>query len=89
MKTIKTYEEASRMAVVGTGSHIDYNGPEHETVAQKFKNRYGVEPIHVEEDENYLIIPCTREIEQDFCYDEERMEEVCSEMGLSMENFEF
>ena len=89
MKTAKTYAESSRMAVVEAGSHIDYHGSNPERVAEKFQQRYGVEPIHTEDDESYLIIPCTPEIEQDFCMSDTQMQETCDEMELQMDNFEF
>lgn len=90
MKTANSYQEASdmAMAVPNTNGYIEYVREEnHEEVARKFEERYGVEPISVVG--GHMLIPTTPEIEQDFCYSEEGIEETCLEMNLRVDDFEF
>lgn len=88
MDTVSTAHEASDRISKKYKTHIEYIGDRPEHVAEVIFDYYGVKSVYAKNDER-LLIPCSKEIERDFCSDEDTCEEKMSEIGLNTDDFEW
>lgn len=88
MKTVDTTDEASELACKKYPMCITYVGKDPEKCYKIFKDFYGVESIFAK-DSDILFIPCSKAIEKDLCYNEEKAAEKFAELGIPEDDFEW
>ena len=88
MDTAMTCQDASDKILKKYKMLITYIGDHPEDTAEKIFDWYGVKSIYVKS-ENTLLIPCSKEIEKDFCTDEDTCSKKMAEIGLNEMDFEW